>query len=201
MGEKSHVQLDLSSPIWEQFFTVSPLVVIGTKEGEKYDLAPKHMVTSLGMGNFFGFVCTPRHATYHNVKKEKTFTVSYPKDEQVVLASLAALPRCEEGGTGKTVISALPTEAATETDGIFLKNSYLFLECQLEKIVDGFDQFSLIAGRIIAAKVDREYLRYTDAEDEGAIIRQAPLLAYLHPTRFARIEESFAFPFPKGFKR
>lgn len=201
MENKRLASLDLSLPVWDQFFTVSPLVVIGTKEGAGYDLAPKHMVTPLGLGNYFGFVCTPRHSTYHNVLKEKTFTVSFPKGDHVVLASLAALPRCEGVQEGKPVLLSLPTRPAEEIDGIFLNNSYLFLECRLEKVVDGFDDYSLIAGRIIAAQVDTDYLRYSDAEDEGAIVRQAPLLAYLHPTRFARIGESFAFPFPKGFRR
>jgi hypothetical protein len=94
------VSLDISQPIWGRVFTVAPLVVIGTKEGEEYDLAPKHMVTPLGHDNFFGFVCTPKHATYHNAKKEKAFTVSFVTPKQVVLASLTATPRCEDVGWG-----------------------------------------------------------------------------------------------------
>ena len=54
------VALDTALPIWNQFYTVAPLAVIGTKEGEGYDLAPKHMITPLGRDNYFGFVCTPK---------------------------------------------------------------------------------------------------------------------------------------------
>ena len=60
--------LDLSSPIWDGFFTVAPLVVIGTREPDgSDDLAPKHMVTALGWDNIFGFVCTESHGTYRGV--------------------------------------------------------------------------------------------------------------------------------------
>jgi hypothetical protein len=37
--------------------------------------------------------------------------------------------------------------------------------------------------------------------DGQDLIRQAPLLAYLPPARFATVERTFSFPFPAGFKR
>lgn len=61
-----------------------------------YDMAPKHMARGLGRGNYFGFVCTPRHATYHNAKREGAFTVTYPRPTQVLQASFSATSR--EGG-------------------------------------------------------------------------------------------------------
>ena len=42
------VHLDMSQPIWDRFFWVAPLVVVGTKEDERYNLAPKHMAFPLG---------------------------------------------------------------------------------------------------------------------------------------------------------
>ena len=87
------VKLDVGSPIWDRFFTVAPLVVIGTREPDgSDDLAPKHMVTALGWDNRFGFVCTESHATYKNIQREREFTVSFPNPDQVLLASLAAAP-------------------------------------------------------------------------------------------------------------
>ena len=57
------VELDVRLPVWERFFTVAPLVLIGTREADgSFDLAPKHMVLPLGWQNYIGFVCTPRHA-------------------------------------------------------------------------------------------------------------------------------------------
>ena len=61
------VQLSTASPIWERFFTVAPLVLIATKEGTGYDVAPKHLAMPLGWDNYFAFVCSPSHATYRNV--------------------------------------------------------------------------------------------------------------------------------------
>jgi predicted pyridoxine 5'-phosphate oxidase superfamily flavin-nucleotide-binding protein len=61
----AYVDLDTARPIWDRFLWVSPLVLIGTVEEDgSVDMAPKHMVTPLGWENYFGFVCTPRHATF-----------------------------------------------------------------------------------------------------------------------------------------
>ena len=54
------VDIDTSEPVWERFFTVAPLVLIGTVgEDGVFDIAPKHMVTPMGWQNYFGFVCKP----------------------------------------------------------------------------------------------------------------------------------------------
>ncbi len=192
------VRLDLAEPIWDRFLSIAPLVVIGTQEvtGD-YDFAPKHMALPLGWDNYFGFICTPKHHTYQNICRERVFTVSFPKPEQIVLTSLSATPRCE--GQVKPALSALPTFPATEVDGVFLQDAYLFLECQLERIVDGFGDNSLIAGRIVAAHVQAEALRVSDQEDQDLLAR-SPLLVYLPPGRYACLDSSFSFPFPVGFK-
>lgn len=193
------ISLDTSQSIWGRFFTVAPLVVIGTKEGSEYDLAPKHMVTPLGHDNFFGFVCTPKHATYHNVKKEGAFTVSFVTPKQVVLASLTATPRCDDPGDIPAV-KHIPTQKAQQVDALVVKDAYLCLECTLDRIIDGFGDFSLIAGKIIAAYVREEALRISE-RDDGQMIQDMPLLAYLPYGRFAEIKESAAFPFPKDFEQ
>ncbi|MEZ4930533.1 MAG: flavin reductase [Saprospiraceae bacterium] len=193
------ITLDTSQPIWEHFFTVAPLVVIGTKEGKNYDLAPKHMATPLGLDNFFGFVCTPRHSTYHNVKKEGYFTVSFPKPNQVVMASFAASPRCGEEGNEKTTLQNLPTFPAPHMDALFVQKGYLYLECEHFKTVDGFGEHSLICGKITGAYIDEQYLRLSE-KDEQEMVYHSPLVAYLPHGRFAEIKETWAFPFPKDFK-
>src|SRR5271166_1755994 len=74
------ISLDLNRPIWERFFTVAPLVIIGSRdESGVFDLAPKHMATPLGWQNYFGFVCTPRHRTYQNIQRQGAFTVTFPR--------------------------------------------------------------------------------------------------------------------------
>lgn len=191
--------LSTDDPIWDRFFSVAPLVLIGTREenGED-DFAPKHMVTPLGWDNYFGFVCTPRHATYRNVQREGVFTVTYPRPTQIVLASLAASGRCEDDS--KPALAALPKLPARNVEGTFVADGYLFLECQLDRIVDGFGTNSLIAGQIVAAHVHEDALRVSERDDSD-LIRELSLLTYLSPGRFARIEESFSFPFPADFSR
>lgn len=193
------IELDVKQPIWGHFFTVAPLVLIGTKEGEEYNLAPKHMATPLGQGNFFGFVCTPRHSTYHNIKRERAFTVSFPRPDQLVMTSLAASPRSSECSLPKAVLGQLPTVRSSRIDALFLKDAYLWLECELDRIIDGFDDYSLIAGRVVGALVHPDAYRFSD-RDEQEMILQDPLLAFLAYGRFARIEESYVFPYPRAFR-
>ena len=196
---KTLVALDTAAPIWDRFFMVFPLVVVGTREEDGgYDLAPKHMAMPMGWDNHFGFVCTPRHNTYHNALREGVFTVSFPRPSQVVVASLTASPRCEDAS--KPTLKALPTFKAETVDGIFLEDGYVYLECKLDRIIDGLGTGSLIIGTIVAAHLDEDAARLSD-EDDGDLIHQAPLLAYLAPGRFANIKESYAFPFPADFKR
>ena len=202
MGKHVHenlVTLREDPPLWDRVFTVNPLVLVGTKETDGgYDLAPEHMAFPMGWENYFGFVCTPRHTTYHNARREGVFTVSYPRPTQVVLASLAASPR--EGDGAKPALYALPTFPAIEVDGVFVEDAYLFLECVLDRIVDDFGENSLIAGRVVVAHVREDYLRSLDRDDND-LIHDSPLLAYLSPGRYAHVENSNSFPFPANFMR
>jgi len=194
------VHLNIDEPIWPHFYTVAPLVVIGTKEGEGYDMAPKHMVTPLGRENYFGFMCTPDHSTWHNVVDQGYFTVSFPRPDQVVLASLAASPRCGRQLDDKPILRGLPTFRSRIIDALFLKHSYLYLECRLVKIVEGFGRFGLIAGKIIGAHVDENSKIWSEG-DNDSMIHDNPLLAYVAYGRFATIKETHEFPFPKGFEK
>lgn len=193
------VPLEVDQPIWDRIFTIAPLIVVGTKEADgSYDMAPKHMATPLSWENYFGFVCAPSHGTYKNAKREKSFTVSFPNPEQVVLASLAASPRCSD--QTKPVVQTLPTFPAARIDGRFLEESYLFLECEVERIVDGFGPNSLIAGCIVAAHVTASALRGEDKDDQE-ILLNSPLLTYLSPGRYATVERSNSFPIPTGMRK
>lgn len=197
---KKYVRLNNEDSIWESVFTVAPLIVIGTKEGINYDLAPKHMATPIGQSNYFAFVCTPNHSTYHNIKKNKDFSVSFPIPDQVVLASLSASPRCKKQLDKKPIVKELPTSKCEVIDALILKDSYLYFECNLTKIFDGFDEYSIIVGEIIEAYVDSEYLRISDTDEQKQIYNN-PLLAYIAHGRFAKITDTYNFPLPKGFEK
>lgn len=193
------IELDLNRPIWDRFFAVFPLVVVGTREPDgSDDLAPKHLAIPVGWQNYFGFVCTPSHRTYQNIVREKQFAVTYVRPSQSVLASLAATPRCSNGS--KPVTQALPTFAADKVAGKFLQGGRLFLECELTRLVDGLAENSIIVGRIISAKIAEDAMRASDRDDQE-LIEADPLLAYLYPGRFAEISTSNTLPFPAGFKK
>lgn len=179
---------------------MAPLVVIGSKEEEGFDLAPKHMATPLGFSDFFGFVCTPRHKTYHNIKKNLRFSVSFVKPDQVLLSSLAAIPRCAVNSFSKDITNQIPTVISEKGTSIFLQDAYVMLDCVLHKIIDGFDDYSLITGRIEQAMVHKNYKIVSD-EGHQKQIYDHPLLAYIAQGRFASIKETLSYPYPKDFKR
>ncbi|MFC1695051.1 flavin reductase family protein [Pseudomonadota bacterium] len=197
--ENKLVELDVSQPVWDRFFWVAPLVLVGTREADgSHDIAPKHMAMPIGWENYFGFVCTPRHHTYSNILRDGVFTVSYPRPDQLVLTSLAASPRC--GDDDKLALSVLPVFPAQKVDGVLVEGGYMYLECQLERIIDDFGINSLIIGRVVAARVAEDSERVHEQSDQ-ALIHNSPMLAYLHPGRFATIRKSLTFPFPAGMKK
>lgn len=177
---------------------IAPLVIVGTREREGHDLAPKHMAMPLGWDNYFCFACSPEHATQANAERTGEFTVSFPRPGQIVEASLAAAPREED--SSKPSLAAIPTFPANTVDGVLVQDAYLWLECELDRIIDGFGRNTLIVGRVVAASVDALAMRASDA-DEADLIRDQPLLAYISPGRFASVSESFSFPFHVNFKR
>ncbi len=198
-NERQLVELPVDTPVWDRFFSVAPLVLIGTRdEHGTIDLAPKHMVTPLGWQNYFAFVCSPTHSTCRNIRRSSVFTVSYPKPDQLLYASLAASPRQETGE--KPVLDYFATFPATEIEADFIDEAYLYFECRLFREIGGFGENCLLTGEIIAARSDPDYLRSNEIDDQERV-HESPLFAYLAPGRFAKISESAAFPFPAHMKK
>jgi hypothetical protein len=112
------VSLGMDQPIWDQFFTVAPLVIVGSKEANGFNLAPKHLAMPLGWESYYCFVCSPQHTSYHNIRRHGVFTVSYLRPTEVLLASLAAAPRCED--LSKPALQVLPTVRARQVDGVLV---------------------------------------------------------------------------------
>ena len=190
--------MPVGAGLWERVFTVAPLVLVGTKEGDGWDFAPKHMAMPLGWEGLYCFACTPRHATYRNVQAHPEFTVSFPRPEQVLESSLAAGGRYE--GDLKPALAAVATAPARVVDGRVVEGCPLHLECELERIVDGLGSASLIVGRVVAAFAVREALRGAEVDDAD-LVHRLGLLAYLSPGRFATVRESLSFPYLDDFRR
>lgn len=197
-AETTWRKLDVRHPVWDQFYSVAPFIVVGTREGGGVNMAPKHMFTALGHGNLAGFVCTPDHSTYHNIARTGTFTICFPKPDQVVVSSLTATGR-EEASQGKPILDALPVTYMEGCADPVLEGSAVILACDHDRTIDGFDRHSLICGRIRMAWVDAAYGLDHDT-DGGDHVRAHPLLAYLAYGRYAVISDTRAFPFPARFK-
>lgn len=197
--DRGLVSLELSGPIWDRFFMAAPLVLVGTRESDgSDDVAPKHMVTALSWENHVGFVCAPTHATYQNARRTGEFALSFPRPDQVLLASLASAPRCEDDE--KPALANVETFRGHVVGAPLVAGSYLHLECKLHGVWGGFGPNSMIAGEVVAAHVaDGSYRRHD--RDDSEILREEPLLVYLPPGRYAQISESVAFPFHEGMVR
>ena len=197
-GQRRLVDIDTQRPVWARFFTVAPLVLIGTIDADgEVDLAPKHMVTPMGWQNYFGFVCAPSHSTCSNIERSGEFTVSYPKPSQVLYTSLAASPRIEGQ---KPILDYFDTFEAKKINGELISDAYLYFECEHFKTIDGFGENCLITGRIIAAYAESTFIRASE-HDSQELIHDSPLFVYLSPGRFAAIDHSNAFPFPVEMKK
>jgi flavin reductase (DIM6/NTAB) family NADH-FMN oxidoreductase RutF len=193
------VSLPMDAPIWHNFFTVAPLILVASMGPDgSHNIAPKHMAMPMSWQNYFGFVCSPSHTTYQNIKRDGSFTVTYPRPSQVLLTSLAATPRTEDDV--KPSLAWLPTFPASQVKAPFVQDGYIFLECTGARTVDKLGENSLILARIVAAHVHQDALRRPD-RDDAELLEQTPLLAYLEPGRFARIKKTHEFPFPTDFKR
>lgn len=192
------VELSTETPIWERFFTVAPLVLVATREGDGYDVAPKHLAMPLGWENYFGFVCSPRHSTYRNLDEHPEFTVSFPGADQLLQVSMAAGGRLDD--RSKPSLAAVPLIPARKVDGVLVEGCVAYLECTLERVIDGLGENSIIVGRVVAASAQAAALRGTDIDDADLLHRLRPLV-YLAPGRFAEIGETYSFPFPAGFRR
>jgi flavin reductase (DIM6/NTAB) family NADH-FMN oxidoreductase RutF len=190
--------ISTDAPIWSRIFIVAPLVLVGTVEDDgSPDLAPKHMAMPLGWENRFCFVCSPRHATYRNAAARGAFTVSFPLADRILGTSLAAGGRADD--SSKPSLAALSTSPARAVEGVLVDDCYLWLECELERAIDGFGENSLVIGRIVAAAADERALRDPE-RDDADLIHDLPLIAYLAPGRFANIDDTHAFPFPIDFR-
>jgi flavin reductase (DIM6/NTAB) family NADH-FMN oxidoreductase RutF len=192
------VELPTDAPVWDSVFIPAPLVLVATKEADRYDVAPKHLATPLGWNNYFGFVCTPRHATFRNVASHPEFTVSFPRANRILHATLAAGERLSDGS--KASLSTVPVFPAKAVDGVLVEGCALYLECRLDRVIDGFGENSLIVGKVVAAAARRGFVRHADVDD-GELLNRLNPIVYLAPGRWGIVRETYAFPFPIGFRR
>jgi flavin reductase (DIM6/NTAB) family NADH-FMN oxidoreductase RutF len=184
---------------FERAFAAYSVVLVGTLEEDgDPNLAPKHMVTPMGWDGYYGFACSPEHSTTDNIKRTGEFTVTYPRPEQIVSVSLSAEPRDEDDE--KPDLDQLEMMDAVSVEAPLVDNAYIYLECKLDRIISDLGENNFVVGEIVDQHVHADVLRDPD-KDDADLIREHPILAYLHPGRYAEIDYSQAFPFPRNFSR
>ncbi len=184
---------------FERAFTASSVVLVGTREknGDP-NLAPKHMVTPMGWSGYYGFACSPEHTTTDNIQRTEEFTVSYPRPDQIVSISFSAEARDEYGDKPK--LDELNLMEAAEVDAPLVEEAYIYLECELDRILEDLGENNFVVGKIVRKYVHEDALRTPD-RDDAELIQDNPILAYLHPDRYTEIDYSQAFPYPRNFKK
>jgi flavin reductase (DIM6/NTAB) family NADH-FMN oxidoreductase RutF len=190
----SYVDLDISSPSGIDSSGSHPWCWSArSRRTARYDLAPKHMVTPMGWDNYFGFVCAPRHATYRNVLRTKdSFTVSY-------LGPEPARAREPDGGAslrrGRKTVAPRPADRACRAR-VRAAPVRSVRAARVPPSIESSKRFGengLIIGKIVAARVHRSAARAFELEDER-LIEESPLLVYVAPGQYARVDESHSFP-------
>lgn len=192
-------RVPVDAELWERTLQVAPLALVGTLDPDgAHNLAPKHMVTPVSFGPWLAFSCAPDHTTWKNAVRTGTFTVSFLRPRQVLDATLASGPRDEDGG--KPTLAGIAVCPAEEIEGIWVDGARLALECALDRVVEGLGDNGLLIGRIVAAHVAEGALRSPDRDDEE-LLRDEPLLVYVHPLRFGVLDQSRELPVHLSFRR
>jgi hypothetical protein len=185
------IELDVAQPVWDRFFWVAPLVLVGTREanGSHRPRAQAHGHAH-GLGEFLRLRL---HATAPHLRQYRTQRACSPFPTRALPNWFwpAWPPRRAAARRTSPRLAALPVFPASVVDGELLEGGYLFLECELDRIVDGFGENSLIVGRVAAAQVDtRSERRARSGRSAAMVLQMRRLLAYLHPGRFADDQEA-----------
>ena len=197
MGSVDVLEIPTDSAIWDRFFMVAPLAIVGTRDGDGYDLAPKHQAMPLGRENFFCFVCTPSHATYRNVREHGEFTVSFrvptsswrrrwPRTRADRMAGTRGSracrrgPRAWSGGAGGGVLAGSGVRARSDPRRI------------RRRLLDRRARRGGLGQRELAALPRRRRPRAASRLPSPGLPPAGPVRA---------ISSSLSFPFPAGFRR
>jgi len=197
------VSFDPSKSVLAQFVHLSPVTLITTICSKGIpDVAAKTQSIPVGReGNFFLFVCTPEHRTYHNVKATKEFVVNYPPQEIIEKIGLTASIFEDENidkisRIGLTAIPSLRVKPPR------IAECSIHLECKLVEIRD-HAQYGIIIGNVVAASGNEETVLMQGSATElvNRNLSRNPLLAYITPGHlFSTITEGKKFPLPKKYK-
>jgi flavin reductase (DIM6/NTAB) family NADH-FMN oxidoreductase RutF len=182
-----------------RYFTIKPIVLVTTLGGSGLpNVAPKTQCMSVGRREgYFAFVCTPDHHTYQNAKANREFVVNYPGPELIEKVSAASQFAENEDEIALSGLTSIPS-LVVKTPRI--KECRVHLECKVVDVKD-LDDGSIILGKVVARSSDREisFKKGMDAENIN-LLSKYPLLVYVYPDHYTRINTVEKFIFPKNYK-
>jgi flavin reductase (DIM6/NTAB) family NADH-FMN oxidoreductase RutF len=194
MGEK--IVLDSHG----RYFTVKPLILVTTLGPTGLpNVAPKTQNMDIGRREqYFAFVCVPQHHTYQNIKATGEFVVNYPGPELIKNVSEASKIA---GNVDEISLAGLTSTPSTIIKPPRIKECYLHLECKLEEIKDLDENASIILGKIVARSADSQAsFELGKSKENINLLSKHPLLAYVYPNHYARIDTAEEFVFPENYK-
>jgi flavin reductase (DIM6/NTAB) family NADH-FMN oxidoreductase RutF len=180
-------------------FTVKPLVLVTTLGSKGFpNVAPKTQAMDVGRREqYFAFICASYHHTYQNVKANQEFVVNYPGPELIEMVSAAAQQAEDVDEIALAGLTSIPSVAVKPPR---IKECYLHLECKLLMIKD-LEDSSLILGKVVARSADEEVtFERGKSRETVRLLSKHPLLAYVYPDHYAKINAARQFVFPKNYK-
>lgn len=181
------------------YFTVKPLILVTTVGPSGLpNVAPKTQNMNVGRNEeYFAFVCTPKHHTYQNVKAQGEFVVNYPGPDLIrnVSASSQLAENVDEIAlAGLTAIPSLVVKPPR------IKECFAHLECKLVEFKE-LDNVNIILGRVVARSASREVsFEREKAKANIRLLATHPLLAYVYPDHYTKINDAKEFVFPGNYK-
>jgi flavin reductase (DIM6/NTAB) family NADH-FMN oxidoreductase RutF len=146
---------------------------------------------------YFVFVCTPEHHTYQNAKASGEFVVNYPGPE--LIEKVSAASRFAEN-VDEVALSGLTTIPSLVVKPPRIRECRVHLECKVVDFKD-FDDGSMILGKVVSRSGDREIsFKKGTAEENINLLSTHPLLTYVYPNHYARINTAEKFVFPENYK-
>lgn len=182
-----------------RYFTIKPIILVTTLGGNGLpNVAPKTQCMSVGRHEeYFAFVCTPKHHTYQNAKANKEFVVNYPGPELIGKVSAASQFAENVDEVASSELTSIPSLVVKPPR---IKECMVHLECKVVDIKD-LDGDSIILGKVVARSSNREIsFKREMAEESINLLSKHPLLAYVYPNHYTRIDTAEKFIFPKNYK-
>jgi len=188
------VELKLDEFVGKFFFKPESVALVTTISISGVpNVAPKTQVMPIGRKNYWAFACCGSHHTYQNVVQQGEFVINIPGPELIdhISRSSADFPL----GTDEIKAAGLTALSSKIVVPPSIAECRVHIECRRYQVLDGFGNDSLIIGQVIACFGDSGFV-----STDPAILREYPLLAYIHPNHYATIDRVERFSFPRNYK-